>query len=251
MGVKATAVGEEPSDQRHGRALVIAHEVDGPGGEVGRHLGRRGYAVDTHVVTSEPDQPNLAAPFPDWGDYDLVAPMGSIRSLTQMDEISNWVYEELELIRQAAANDQPILGICFGGQLIAEALGGSVEVSPVTEIGWYEIEPPDGSDNPIGAGPWMEWHHDRLTPPPGAEVLATTDVGPQLFTIGRMAGTQFHPEVDVSHVDTWLSGVEDEYLAEYGQDRHRLLHATKVNEAQSIDGCRRLVDWFLDDIAKL
>jgi GMP synthase-like glutamine amidotransferase len=218
---------------------------------VARQLQRRGYTVDTHVVTSEPDQPNVAAPFPDWNAYDLVALMGSIRSLTQKEEISGWVFDELELIREAAANDQPILGICFGGQLIADAMGGSVEVSPVTELGWYEIGSPNGVRNPVGAGPWMQWHHDRFTPPPGAEVLATTGVGPQLFTLGRMAGTQFHPEVDVTHIERWLVGSEDDYLAAHGQDRHRLLAAARENESQSIDGCRRLVDWFLDEVAKL
>ncbi len=61
-----------------------------------------------------------------------------------------------------------------------------------------------------------------------------TEHAVQLIRVGRSVGTQFHPEVDVAHVETWLSSVEDEYLEEYGQDRNRLLDATKTNEAQSI-----------------
>jgi len=231
------------------RALVLAHEVDGPGGQVTRALEHRGFSVDTHVVTPDMDRPNAANPFPDWAVYDVVVPMGSIRSLTEKEEISSWVHEELDLIRAAAARDQPVLGVCFGGQLIADALGGSVEVSPTTELGWYEIEAVDGKPNPVGPGPWMEWHHDRFATPPNAVVLAETSVGPQLFTIGRMVGTQFHPEVDVAHIEGWLQVADDDYLAAYGRDRDRILAEINDNEARNIENCQRLVDWFLDDIA--
>lgn len=231
------------------RALVIAHEPDGPGGQVTLALQERGFAVDTHVLTADMAQPNVASPFPDWSAYDLVVPMGSIRSLTQKDEISNWVHEELDLIRAAAKRGQPMLGVCFGGQLIAEALGGSVEVSPKTELGWYEIEAPDDAVNPVGPGPWMEWHHDRFVAPPQAEVLATTAVGPQLFTIGRIAGTQFHPEVDVAHIEGWLTVADDEYLDNYGRDRSQILAEMHEHEARNSENCRLLIDWFLDEVA--
>ncbi|MFT7476204.1 MAG: GMP synthase-like glutamine amidotransferase [Verrucomicrobiales bacterium] len=231
------------------RALVIAHEPDEPGGQVAVRLTERGYDVDTHFVTQNHDAPNAAAPFPNAADYDVLAIMGSIHSLTRKQEIESWIYDELELVREAHAADQPVLGICFGGQLIAEALGGSVEVSPVTEIGWYTLQDVSGADNPAGPGPWMEWHHDRFTAPPGATVLAETDSCPQLYSIGRMAGTQFHPEVDVAHIDGWLASAIDEYLTTYGQERAQIRADAAEHEARNIEQCARLVDWFLDTIA--
>lgn len=216
---------------------------------VSRCLEARGISVDTHVVVPDPSRPNDAVPFPDWARYDLIVPMGSVRSLTDRHEIDRWVDIELDLIRAAAERDQPILGVCFGGQLIAEALGGSVELAPTTEIGWYEIEPVDGQVNPVGPGPWMEWHHDRFAPPPDAVVLATTEVGPQLFRIGRIVGTQFHPEVDTEHLARWLRSVDDDYLTTYGQDRARLMTDCRYHEPGATERCRALVDWFLDEVA--
>lgn len=231
------------------RALVIAHEPDGPGGQVAVRLVERGYAVETHVVTTDYNAPNRAAPFPDWADYDLIAIMGSVRSVTNTAEIDSWVFDELRLIREAQAAGRPMLGVCFGGQLIAEALGGSVETAPVTEIGWYEIRPVGESENPAGPGPWMQWHHDRFTAPPEADVLAETADALQLFTIGRTVGTQFHPEVDVKHVSDWLETADDEYLATYGQDRDEILSTLRTHEDRNTAQCHAFVDWFLDEIA--
>jgi len=232
------------------KVLVIAHEADGPGGQVTVRLRERGYDITTHVVMEDPDFPNRANDFPAFADFDVVALMGSIRSLTDKPQIDTWVETELDLIRAARDADQPVLGVCFGGQLIAEALGGSVEVSPVTEIGWHEITAVDGQSNPAGPGPWMEWHHDRIVAPPGATVLAETDTATQLFAIGNMVGTQFHPEVDYAHVAHWLETADDEYLDQYGQDRNVVLAEMQANEERNVEQCHAFVDWFLDTMVE-
>jgi len=231
------------------RALMVLHEVDGPGTRVTERLRQRGFAIDEHVVTHDRDKPNEAVPFPTFADYDLVVLLGSIRSLTRKDEIDAWVDEELRLIESHVAADRPLLGICFGGQLLADATGGSVEESPVTEIGWTTIAAPDGQTNPVGPGPWMEWHHDRFTPPAHATVIAQSEHAIELFRLGRSVGTQFHPEVDVAHVADWLANAGDDYLAENDVDTEALLEETRRQEAHNIEQCHAFVDWFLDEVA--
>lgn len=230
------------------RALVLSHEPDGGAAQVEVRLRERGIEVDTHVVTPDHDRPDLATPFPDLEPYDLLLPMGSVRSLADPEPIRSWIDLELELVAKAHADGLPILGVCFGGQLLAQALGGSVERSPVTEIGWLSIaDGPDGA-NPVGPGPWLEWHHDRFDPPAGAEVLAVTDVAVQLIRIGTSVGTQFHPEVDLAHLSRWLEIADDAYLDEVGADRQALLAQTGAIEAEAVARCHRLVDWFLDEV---
>jgi len=231
------------------RALVIAHEPDGPARQVEIRLLERGFDVDTHIVTHEYDKPNQATPWPNADEYDLVLPMGSVRSLTRKDEIDSWVHVELALLRDLHQAGTPMLGVCFGGQLLADALGGSVEVAPVTEIGWFDIQAADGAENPAGSGPWKEWHHDRFTAPPEAQILAVNDNATQLFRLGTTVGTQFHPEVDVTHISAWLDACDDAYLAEHGTDRQQILAQVTEHEERNIQQCHAFVDWFLDEVA--
>jgi GMP synthase-like glutamine amidotransferase len=233
-------------DMTDRRALVLAHELGGGGCLVNERLRQRDLVVDEHLICPDPDQPNLANPFPDMSGYDVLITGGSVRFLTNKDEIDTWIHTELDLLRATHRRGMPILGICFGGQLLAEALGGSVEVAPVPEIGWFEIE---GDGNPVGPGPWMEWHHDRFVPPPEAEILARTDGAVQLMRIDKSVGTQFHPEVDTAHVEGWLDAADDGYLEQHGIVRDQLLDDVRRHEDANRDRCYALVDWFLDEVA--
>ena len=96
-----------------------------------------------------------------------------------------------------------MLGLCFGGEVLSAVLGGRVERAPVPELGWREIE----TDDPVAipAGPWLEWHYERFTTPPGAVEVARTADAVQAFRIGPHLGVQFHPESTVEIVADWAS----------------------------------------------
>ncbi len=72
-----------------------------------------------------------------------------------------WVADEIAYARSLISLGVPVLGICFGGQMLAAALGGTVSRAPIPEIGWVSVS----SDEPalIEPGPWLEWHFDRFT----------------------------------------------------------------------------------------
>ena len=233
------------------RALVIAHEPLGTSALLGECLTQRGFEVIEHIVTPDVARPNDAAPFPDASEFDLLVPMGSIRSLAETDEIDSWIFAEIDVVRAAHERDMPVLGVCFGGQLLATALGGKVERSPAPEIGWYRVRAADGAGNPVGPGPWFQWHHDRFTPPPDADVLAVNDNAVQLFRVGRSVGTQFHPEVTRQHIKGFLCEAEPDYLAENGLDPEMMLAEAARHQERNRRQCNGLVDWFIDSVARI
>ncbi|MYA27597.1 MAG: aminotransferase [Acidimicrobiales bacterium] len=230
------------------RALVITHEETSRPGFVGDRLVERGVELHVHVMVPDTSRPADFHPLPS-DHFDVLVVTGSYFSVYE-DAIKPWIGTELDLIRRSHDNGTPVLGICFGGQALAAALGGSVDRSPETEIGWYRISAPDGIELPISAGPWMEWHHDRFHLPDGAELLASTEICPQLFRMGRSVGTQFHPEIRTELASEWLYAASDDYLASVGIVREEILAEVARNEAANRRNCFDLVDWFLDDVAK-
>ena len=230
------------------RALIVSHEAGTKPGFVGDRLVERGVDCASHVMVPDTSRPDRFQPLPQDG-FDLLVVMGSYWSVYE-EAISAWIGSELDLIRRSHHAGTPVLGICFGGQALAAALGGTVERSPETEIGWYEIAPADGVELPVSTGPWMEWHHDRFTLPPGAELLASSPASPQLFRSGRSLGTQFHPEITVELASDWMREVNDAYLDACGVTREAILADVTRNEAANRRNCFDLVDWFLDDVAE-
>jgi GMP synthase-like glutamine amidotransferase len=129
--------------------------------------------------------------------------MGAPYGAYEDDRIGKWLLPELAKLKAAHNDGTPIFGICFGGQLMARALGGSVARSPKAELGWHEIESDDKTLIPTG--PWFEYHWDRWTLPKGALEIARTEIASQAFVMGRTLGLQFHPEIDPEVLEEWLA----------------------------------------------
>jgi GMP synthase-like glutamine amidotransferase len=215
------------------RALVIQHEEDAPGGHVSSWLGERGASQDVCLISADGSGPSARG-------YDLVVSLGSERSA--YDDALPWVAREVDLLREAVAVDVPVLGICFGSQILARALGGQALPGRQTEIGWVGIR----SDDPalVPEGPWFQWHHDTFAPPSGAALLADSPAGPQAYMVGRSLGVQFHPEVTIPIVEEWVAlGSED--LVRHGVDPDRLMAETRSREAENRARAWRLLDAFV------
>jgi GMP synthase-like glutamine amidotransferase len=179
---------------------------------------------------------------PDPSDYAFVASLGSPYGPNDTHEPS--VVDELGLIRAAVEKDVPVLGLCFGGEVLSAVLGGRVEKAPRAELGWREIE----TDDPkaIPAGPWLEWHYERFTTPPGAVEVARTADAVQAFRMGPHLGTQFHPESTVEIVAQWAN-MDTENLAGLGiEDGRALLDVAPGIEDAARDSAFQLFDAFLE-----
>ena len=233
------------------RALVVQHDHVTASGPVGDRLRERGYEIDEIMVVTEEnfENPNVQFEFPDVSGYDLVIPMGAPWGAWDDGCIGNWLTPELEWVRATIEADIPVLGICFGGQLIARALGGTVARGAKSEIGWTAIH----SDDPslVSNGPWFQFHYDQWTMPEGAVEIARNPVAPQAFTYGRSLALQFHPELNAEILTGWLDqGGINEVIAS-GQDPAIMLAQTRAEEGAAAQRTAALVDSFLDRVAKL
>lgn len=224
------------------RAYVTANRADADAGAVGERLTQRGYDL---VVLSREDHDA----WPALDDADLVLALGSDWSV-YWDHVADPVSTEVAALRKAHERGVPVLGICFGSQLLATALGGHVSRAPApdVEIGWFDVMTRPGAPAVIG-GRWFQWHYDRWTLPVGAELLASTPGANQAFRLGRTFATQFHPEVTAAIVGGWAGQANGEELKHAGIDLDALMVETVERAPEAGLRAHALVDWFLDEVA--
>ena len=196
--------------------------------------------LDARQLAYELDRAWLGAALPDPCDYAFIASLGHDRGAGDLHVPA--VAAEHELLARAVARDVPVLGLCFGGQVLAAVLGGHVGPAPVPELGWREIETDDPSV--VAGGPWLEWHYDRFATPPGATECARTTEASQAFRIGPHLGLQFHPEATIDIVTGWARADADR-LAALGIDGATLLTASHERRAAAEANAFRLFDGFL------
>lgn len=233
------------------RVLFIQHDHVSPLGPVGERFTQHGFAIDTHLVVPESDfsAPNISTAFPSFADYDVLVPLGAPWGAWDDACIGRWLLPEIAWLRDAVDSGMPVLGICFGGQLLARALGGSVAPAPRGEIGWTAV----WSDRPslVGEGPWFQFHYDRWVVPPGATEIARTPAASQAFVVGRSLAVQFHPELDAAGLQGWLDWGGASKVQENGDDPVVMLAQTRAVEAAARERTFALVDAFLTDVAGL
>ena len=219
------------------RTLILQHEAPTPPGLMTGWLHDQDAKVDTLRI----DQGDREV---DPRDYDLIVSLGS--EFAAFDDSIPFIPREVKLFEDALAADVPILGLCFGGQMLARILGARNYRSEQSEIGWLPVHSKD--PDLVGEGPWFQWHFDTFTAPPQADVIAETEIGPQAFVTGRSLGLQFHPEVTPEIMEGWVRAYPHELRAE-GVDPEGLLDETRRIAADARRRTWRLLDRFRDAIA--
>lgn len=228
-------------------ALVLHHDANSLVGLLGEALRSEGYELREHYICTVLDSGRSAGPLPSLEGIDLVVPLGSRWSVYDTANIGSWIDDELELVREADRSSIPVLGVCFGGQLLAAAHGGHVRPADTEEIGWIDIDPAPGVRLPFATGPWFQWHLDVFDPPPGSELLATSPAGAQAFRLRRNLALQFHPEVDSAVLEEWMITDRDQ-LRECGVDPDELLERTARETTKARTRAEAVVRAFLDSV---
>ena len=172
-----------------------------------------GYDIETVNVQDDPVPTNPLG-------YDAIVILGG-----PMAVYDNFPYlqKEQDLIRNAMKNDTPVLGVCLGSQLIAQAAGGRVYKAKKKEIGWHNVYLTPASSNDIFRGftdkmiRVFQWHGDTYDLPAAAKILAYSDLYVQAFRIESAVGIQFHFEVNEHLIRTWMK----EYSADLIREKAR------------------------------
>jgi GMP synthase-like glutamine amidotransferase len=186
------------------RVLSVTHGPSVPGGIFDEVAEAAGHELERWVV------PLGGAPQPA-ASYDAVMVFGGSMHPDQ-DEQHGWLEREEAFLREALADDVPLVGVCLGAQMLARAADAWVGPAPEPEIGWFEVElTPEGRSDPVlGVLPprteAFQWHRYTFGVPERGTELATSAVCTQAFRVGRRAwALQFHAEVTLPMVRAWAA----------------------------------------------
>jgi GMP synthase-like glutamine amidotransferase len=231
------------------RVLLIQHDHICTPGYVGERLTDRGLDLVLHQVVREDRflSPDVEIEFPDPTDFDAIVPMGAPWSVYDHQAIGTWVPAELKMLRAAHDHQVPVLGICFGGQMLAAAHGGSVSRSAAPEIGWVEVDSDD--ESLVLSGLWFQWHYDQWQLPNTAQEVARNPSSSQAFVLGRNLAVQFHPEMTSEILASWIATGGAEEITRFGIKLDDLVRQTADQDAANRERAHRLVDQFLDRVA--
>jgi GMP synthase (glutamine-hydrolysing) len=232
------------------RALAIVHQHDAGPGVFEDTFHSRNAGLDWWMP-SEPEPP-LQPPT----DYDAVLVFGGAMHADE-EAVHPWLRAEKLLLREVLSRKVPVLGVCLGAQLLAEAGGAPARRAPSPEIGWHDVELTEaGAADPV-VGPLaprfeaFQWHSYEFPLPEGATPLARSEVCLQGYRVGDHAwGIQFHAEVSRADAQSWIADYEsDADAVRIGLDPEALRRDTDARIEAWNDLGRALCERFLDTVA--
>ncbi len=229
------------------RVAVLINDGVAPPGYLGDALDRAG--AEWQVVRLDRGEP-----LPGLDEVDAVVALGGTMGCYDDDEYP-YLVEEKRFLAAGVAAGVPVLGICLGAQLLAEALGGRAYKALRPEAVFAPVElTEEGHSDPV-AGTLLgravvRFHEDTWELPAGAVPLATGGGFEQAFRLGSGLGIQSHPEAGAELVAEWLSQDGARRLAEEaGVDPSALEAAIRQDSAAVEATAQRFFDAWLEEAA--
>jgi GMP synthase-like glutamine amidotransferase len=230
------------------RALAIVHQPDAGPGVFAEPLRSRAVELDQWLIREGP-------PPAEPSGYDAVLTFGGAMHADQ-DADHPWLRDEKALLADLIDRRVPLLGMCLGSQLVAEAAGAAAGRASTPEIGWHEVElTPAAAKDPLFAGvprrfEAFQWHSYETTLAPGATTLARSAVCLQAYRLdGPAWGIQFHAEVSRDDAELWIDDYRsDPDAVRIGLDPDALRQRTRASIEQWNGFGRALCERFVDAI---
>ena len=188
---------------------------------------------------------------PDPDSFDMLIIMGGPMGIYDNEQYP-WLPIEKDFIKEAVAAAKPILGICLGAQLLADALGAAVEANGEKEIGWFPVSRKGSVSGELGlALPEVQtvfhWHGDTFALPEASKLLYSSSACKnQAFLYGdRIIGLQFHLEMTEKGRGLLIDNCRDELIAAPWIQTEKLMLATD----DYFDQINRVMSSILDYLA--
>lgn len=237
------------------RIHCLQHLKNDTLGNIGTWIARKGHRLTKTLLCKN-------ALFPEPDEFDLLLIMGGTMSVYHEEEYP-WLKLEKEFVRKMIETGKPVLGSCFGAQMIAEILGGEVTPNAYKEIGWHTVRCLEGKNTagtrkrklpscmlPEFTG--FMWHGDTFeTPDCAIKLFESEACSNQGFIYnGNVLGLQFHPEADRQWVRNLIRDSGHELVSgKYIQSEEDICRQEGFFD-DSRDLAFSLMDWFEENISK-